>query len=105
MIPKMDRKGSSTVNEPQCRPEMIPNGKLEWLGLKLLDHCVLFIITTKSIERKNLASQIIAKRSNCKLRLKLCSINETQINANKKVKKVKLKSVSLKQENRPIPIC
>ena len=59
----------------------------------------------KVLKGTNLASQIIAKKSNCKLRLKLCSINETQINANKKVKKVKLKSVSLKQENRPIPIC
>ena len=84
MIPKMDRKWSSTINEPQCRPEMIPNGKLEWLGLKLLDHCVLFIITTKSIERNKFGFTDNCKKSNCKLRLKLCSINETQINANEK---------------------
>ena len=33
MIPKMDRKWSSTASDPQSRPQMIPKEKLEWLGL------------------------------------------------------------------------
>ena len=48
MIPKMDRKWSSTANDPQSRPQMIPKEKWEWLGLKLADHHVDFIIITIS---------------------------------------------------------
>ena len=40
---------SSTASSPHCRPQMIHRGKLEWLGLKLLDHRVTLIIATKSI--------------------------------------------------------
>ena len=49
VIPKMDRKWSPTktvcdpgrkVNDRYCRPQMIPRGKSEWLGQKLLDHRV-----------------------------------------------------------------
>ena len=48
MIPKMDRKWSSTASDPQSRPQMIPKEKQEWLGLKLSDHRVDFIIITVS---------------------------------------------------------
>ena len=48
MIPKMDRKWSSTASDPQSRPQMIPKEKWEWLGLKLSDHRVDFIIITVS---------------------------------------------------------
>ena len=48
MIPKMDRKWSSTASDPQSRPQMIPKEKKGWLGLKLADHWVDFIIITKS---------------------------------------------------------
>ena len=48
MIPKMDYKLSSTASDPQSRPRMIPKEKQEWLGLKLADHRVDFIIITKS---------------------------------------------------------
>ena len=47
MIPKMDRKWSSTASDPQSRPQMIPKEKQE-LGLKLSDHRVDFIIITVS---------------------------------------------------------
>ena len=49
MIPKMDHK----INGSQSKAT--PRGKLEWLGLKLLDHHVKVIITTRSII--NFASQ------------------------------------------------
>ena len=49
MIPKMDRKWSSTASDPQSRPQMIPKEKWEWLNrLELVDHRVDFIIITKS---------------------------------------------------------
>ena len=48
MIPKMDRKWSSTASDPQSRPQMIPKEKQEWLGLKLADLRVDFIIITIS---------------------------------------------------------
>ena len=48
MIPKMDRKWSSTASDPQSRPQMIPKEKYEWLGLKLSDHRADFIIITVS---------------------------------------------------------
>ena len=48
MIPKMDCKWSSTASDPQSRPQMIPKDKQEWLGLKLADHRVDFIIITIS---------------------------------------------------------
>ena len=49
MIPKMDRKWSSTASDPQSRRQMIPKEKWEWLGLKFADHYVnLIIIITKS---------------------------------------------------------
>ena len=35
------------ASDPQSRPQMIPKEKLEWLGLKLADHLVDFIIITK----------------------------------------------------------
>ena len=60
-IPNMGRKWSSArVNSPHCRQQMIPSGKREWLGLKLQNHGVQFIITTKS-SRIHFASQKIRK--------------------------------------------
>ena len=73
----------STTNDPKNGPQMILDRKLEWFGLRLLDNRVMFIITTKSIkQKKNLTSQIIAKKK--VITVKLCSINETIVNANKK---------------------
>ena len=37
-----------TANDPQNGPQMIPKEKQEWLGLKLADHRVDFIIITIS---------------------------------------------------------
>ena len=66
------RNLSSTVNDPQCRPQMFPKGKLEWLGLKLLDHRVMFIITTKSIKRNkfDFANNCKKESNNCKTTFK-----------------------------------
>ena len=49
MMPKMDRKWSSTASDPQSRPQMIPKEKWEWFRLELADQRVDFIIIiTKS---------------------------------------------------------
>ena len=58
MIPKMDRKWSSTASDPQSRPQMIPKEKLEWLGLKFADHCVNFIIII-IITKRHIKSEIL----------------------------------------------
>ena len=42
------RKWSSTASDPQSRRQMIPKEKCEWLGLKLADYRVDFIIITNS---------------------------------------------------------
>ena len=36
MIPKMDRKWSSTASDPQSRPQMIPWKLKEWNGLDFM---------------------------------------------------------------------
>ena len=67
---------------------MIPTEKLEWLGLKLLDHRVLFInITTlksvlNGINLVNFTTNC-KKESNGKQYLKLGSLNKIQINGKK----------------------
>ena len=75
VIPKMNRKWSSTASDP----EMISKGKSEWLGLRLLDHRVLFIKTEKFDFTNN-----YEKESNCKTTFKTLFNQWNAINANKK---------------------
>ena len=75
VIPKMNRKWSSTASYP----EMISKGKSEWLGLRLLDHRVFFITTKKIYFTNN-----YKKESNCKTTFKTLFNQWNAINANKK---------------------
>ena len=53
--PRATVSGPQTGNDPHCRPQMIPRGKIrEWPGLKLLVHRVTFIIATKRINSTEL---------------------------------------------------
>lgn len=58
------QNGLQTI--PIVNRNMIPRGKSDWRGLKLLDHRIKFIITFCFIN----------KCYNCKTTLKTCSISE-----------------------------
>ena len=51
MIPKLDRKGSRTSNNPRCGPQMIPPENDEWQGVwfprMFFNFCIYLFSSTK----------------------------------------------------------